>query len=157
MQAVPSGGQGKIVVDLIRKAISRNEIAELLEGKDGYSLESDSWAPVCAPIDWTAVIPLIYREYAETQDASIKKKYENAVARMLSGSAEDVYCGVAVLYFQMLREKSGRTPFSLDMDRLLRLAKEGISGNTDGLRDAGLWNEISRYRRLFSSKFSVEI
>lgn len=148
-------------MDLTRKAISRNEIAELLEGKDGYSIESDSWADrwadVCAPIDWTLVIPLIYREYAETQDASIKKKYENAVARMLSGSAEDVYCGVAVLYFQTLRGKSGRTPFSLDMDRLTRLAKEGISGNADGLRDAGLWNEISRYRRLFSSKFSVEI
>lgn len=144
-------------MDLVRKAISRNEIVELLEGKEGYSLESDSWADVCAPIDWTIVIPLIYREYVETQDDSIREKYETAVERLLSGSAEDVYCGVAVLYFQTLREKSGRAPFSIEAKHLVRLAKKGISSNADGLKEAGLWDETSRYRRLFSLKFSLEI
>lgn len=144
-------------MDLVRKAISRNEIVELLEGKEGYSLESDSWADVCAPIDWTIVIPLIYREYVETQDDSIREKYETAVERLLSGSAEDVYCGVAVLYFQTLREKSGRAPFSIEAKHLVRLAKKGISSNADGLKEVGLWDETNRYRRLFSLKFSIEI
>lgn len=146
-------------MDLVRKAISRNEIAELLAGKGSYSLknESVSWADVCAPIDWTIVIPLIYREYVETQDDSIREKYETAVERLLSGSAEDVYCGVAVLYFQTLREKSGRAPFSIEAKHLVRLAKKGISSNADGLKEVGLWDETNRYRRLFSLKFSIEI
>lgn len=146
-------------MDLVRKAISRNEIAELLAGKGSYSLknESVSWANICTPVDWTIVIPTIYREYVETQDDSVREKYETAIERLLSGSAEDVYCGVAVLYFQMLREKSGRAPFSVETKHLVLLAKEGIFRNADALKEADLWDETNRYRRLFSLKFSIEI
>ncbi len=153
-------------MDLIKKAINNNEIVELLEGKDGYSLENDSWTSISTPIDWTRVVPMIYQEYSETQDESIKEKYEAAIEKMLLGSAEDVYCGFAVLYFQMLRESTNRSPFFLNMDYLIQLAKEGISKNSDDFKKSkkwsgaytenGLWDEIDRYKKLFLSKFSIE-
>lgn len=44
-------------MDLVRKAISSNEIAELLAGKGSYSLknESVSWANIYALVDWTVL------------------------------------------------------------------------------------------------------
>lgn len=50
-------------MNIVEKAIKNNEIKFLLEGTNGYKLENDSWASISAPIDWTRVVPLIYKQY----------------------------------------------------------------------------------------------
>lgn len=154
-------------MELIKKAINSNEMIELLEGKGDYCLENDSWASISAPIDWTRVIPMIYKEYVETQDESVKEMYESAIENMLLGTAEETYCGIAVLYFQTLRESSNRSPFSVDREYLIQIAKKGISKNKKDLRlikkwagaqsENGLWSEVVRYKKLFLSKYSIDI
>ena len=152
-------------MNIAEKAVKQNEIVELLEGKNGYQLENDSWASVSAPIDWTRVVPMLYEIY--TKDNSVKEMYEDAIDKMLRGGAEDFYCGIAVLYFQILRESTGRAPFSINRDELIAIAKNNIIKNEKELKqirkwsgqasDNGLWDEIDRYRRLFLSKFSISL
>ena len=60
-------------MNIVEKAIKNNEIKFLLEGTNGYKLENDSWASISAPIDWTRVVPLIYKQYEKSFDANIEK------------------------------------------------------------------------------------
>lgn len=115
---------------IVEKAIKNNEMVQLLEGKDGYHLGSDSWASswanISGPIDWTIVVPMIYEAYEKTGDDEIRKMFENALMTMLNGNAEDVFCGLAVLYFQTLRESSNQSPFKVNRALFLKQAKKGI-------------------------------
>lgn len=152
-------------MNIVEKAIRNNEIKLLLEGRNEYKLEDDSWASISAPIDWTRIVPLIYKEYEKNHDDSVKIMYEAAIMDMLSGEAEEVYCGVAVLYFQILREESNRSPFVLKRESLIKLATNAIYRNMNQLKETkkwagqnseeGLWSEIQRYRKLLSSKFNI--
>lgn len=109
-------------MNIVEKAIKNNEIKFLLEGTNGYKLENDSWASISAPIDWTRVVPLIYKQYEKSFDANIEKMFVKAIVDMLNGNAEEVYCGVAVLYFQILMEESSRAPFCVDRESLIKIA-----------------------------------
>lgn len=150
-------------MNIVEKAIKNNEIKFLLEGTNGYKLENDSWASISAPIDWTRVVPLIYKQYEKSFDADIEKIFVNAIVDMLNGNAEEVYCGVAVLYFQILREESSRAPFCVDREFLIKIASQAIRENEEQLKsikkwggqssENGLWDEIQRYKKLFISKF----
>ena len=95
-------GDERRIMNIAEKAIKNNEMVPLLEGKDGYYLENNSWASISAPIDWTIVVPMIYKAYEKTGDDDIRKMFEKSLLTMLNGNAEDVFCGVAVLYFQIL-------------------------------------------------------
>lgn len=160
-------GDERRIMNIAEKAIKNNEMVQLLEGKDGYHLENDSWASISAPIDWTIVVPMIYQAYEKTRDDDIRKMFEKALMTMLNGNAEDVFCGVAVLYFQILRESFNRSPFMVNRTLLLKQANEGIRKNENDLKQIkkwggeksseGLWKEVQRYRRLFLSKFNISI
>lgn len=106
---------------------------------------------------------IIYKQYEKSFDADIEKMFVNAIVDMLNGNAEEVYCGVAVLYFQILREESSRAPFCVDREFLIKIASQAIRENEEQLKsikkwggqssENGLWDEIQRYKKLFISKF----
>lgn len=154
-------------MNIVEKALEKNELRLLLEGKDEYKLENDSWASISAPIDWTRVIPLVYKEYEKTNDVRIKEMYTEAIREMLLGDAEEVYCGVAVLYFQILREQTNRSPFSVQCEDFVEIATTAISQKETQLKaikkwagqtsEDGLWSEIQRYRKLLFSKFGIVV
>lgn len=149
-------------MNIVEKAIKNNELRLLLEGKNEYKLENDSWVSISAPIDWTRVIPMVYKEYEKTHDAKIIEMYAEAIREMLLGDAEEVYCGVAVLYFQILRERTNRSPFSLQCEDLLEIADTAIAQKETQLKavkkwagqasEDGLWSEIQRYRKLICNE-----
>ena len=159
--------RGEKYMNIVEKALKNDELRLLLEGRDEYKLENDSWASISAPIDWTRVIPLVYKEYEKLQDVRIIEMYTKAIREMLLGDAEEVYCGVAVLYFQILREQTNRSPFSVQYEDFVKIATTAISQNEIQLKaikkwagetsDDGLWSEIQRYRKLLSSKFGIII
>lgn len=71
-------------MNIVKKAIENNEMLQLLEGKNGYSIQNDSFASISAPIDWTVVIPMIYEEYANTANKDIVEMYVTAIKDMLT-------------------------------------------------------------------------
>ena len=97
----------------------------------------------------------------------IEKMFVKAIVDMLNGNAEEVYCGVAVLYFQILMEESSRAPFCVDRESLIKIASQTIRENEEQLKsikkcggqssENGLWDEIRRYKKLFISKFGIII
>ena len=151
--------------NIVQKAMANDELIKLLKGEEGYSIENDSQASISVPIDWTIVLPLIYKEYVATGDKSIKDKYFKAIEELLKGGAEDVYCGISVLYIQILREESNRAPFSINRINFIQLAKDGIEKNEGQLKQIkkwggtnapeGLLSEIKIYQKLLKSKYDI--
>lgn len=154
-------------MNIVQEAIRNNEIKQLLKGENGYTLENDSFASISAPIDWTRVVPEIYKEYSITSDSSIKEKYLTALEELLKGDAEDVYCGVSVLYYQIMREEASKAPFTIDRKHMFEIAHEGIVRNEEQLgaihkwggtkEPEGLLSEVKRYRMLLKKKYNIEI
>ena len=153
------------IKDTITEAVRQGRIVEVLRGEEGYAIGFDQWVGAVAPTDWTKVIPIIY-EVAESSDTSfVVEEFENAIGQLLSGSAEDVYIGVGVLYTQLLREASKRSPFSVHRENLIEKATLGVKKRQDDLKMSkswvgehnqdGLWTEIERYKRLMKEKFGL--
>ena len=150
-------------MNIVKKAIKQNEIVQLLEGKGEYMLENNSMASISAPIDWTIVIPQLYNEYAH--NSNVMTMYCNAIKEMLMGNAEEVYCAVAVLYFQTLREESNSSPFRINRESFIPMVSEALKSKANELKkikkwagtnaEDGLWSEVNRYKRLFESKFDI--
>lgn len=153
-------------MNIVKKAIENNEMLQLLEGKNGYSIQNDSFASISAPIDWTVVIPMIYEEYSNTANKDIVEMYVTAIKDMLAGDAEDVFCGISVLYFQIMREEKERSPFEVDRTCLIKMASDAISKNGEALKltkkwsgtnqPEGLFSEILRYKRMLRTKYGIE-
>lgn len=153
-------------MNIVKKAIENNEMLQLLEGKNGYSIQNDSFASISAPIDWTVVIPMIHEEYANTANKDIVEMYVTAIKDMLTGDAEDVFCGISVLYFQIMREEKERSPFEVDRTSLIKMASDAISKNEEALKHTkkwsgtnqpeGLFGEVLRYKRMLRIKYGIE-
>ena len=153
------------IMNIVEMALNKNEMKFLLEGEKGYKLENDSWASISAPIDWTRVIPLIYKEYENNKN--VEKMYFKAISEMFEGEAEETYFGMAILYFQIMREESNRSPFKINRTYFIDLATEAINKNKKCLKlikkwggnnsSEGLWSEVQRYRKLFQTRFKIEI
>ena len=152
-------------MNIVEMAINKNEMKFLLEEKNGYKLENDSWASISAPIDWTRVISLIYKEYENNKN--VEKMYFKAISEMFEGEAEETYFGMAILYFQIMREESNRSPFKINRTYFIDLATEAINKNKKCLKlikkwggnnsSEGLWSEVQRYKKLFQTRFKIEI
>ena len=86
---------------------------------------------------------------------------------MLTGDAEDVFCGISVLYFQIMREEKERSPFEVDRTCLIKMASDAISKNEEALKltkkwsgtnqPEGLFGEVLRYKRMLSTKYGIEV
>ena len=97
---------------------------------------------------------LIYKQYEKSFDANIEKMFVKAIVDMLNGNAEEVYCGVAVLYFQILMEESSRAPFCVDRESLIKIASQTIRENEEQL-NLSKNVEASLRRMVYGTKFDV--
>lgn len=151
--------------NIVARAIERKEIDLLLQGKGEYCLSDEPWSRPGLPIDWRRVVPTIHRLYEMEEDVTIKEDFENALLKMLHGSAESVYCAVGAMYEQLLREKVQRSPFRIQRDFLSLEAHKAVLGKECDLKNIkkwagegkedGLWEDMGWYRRMFYEKFQI--
>ena len=95
------------------KAYEKGELFEFLMGYKGYELKVID-APVDVPTDWTRIISNgVYEIFRDTLDEGVKKEFEEALIRAISGTCEEIWEAANILYFQMDHEKMGKAPFCI--------------------------------------------
>lgn len=119
---------GRTINQAAAEAYASQRLYEFLTGKRGYAYPSD-FPQIDVPIDWTIAIPAIYALYGTDEHA--KDAYEQAIRQALSGTAEDVWCGGNILYFQRNKEMEGKSPFTIDKTLLTELRKQIMEKKDD--------------------------
>ena len=148
-------------------AIENNEVIDFLEGKDDYKVEFHQWVSANAPTDITQIMGQgIYKLYIERPDLNIDKILENTLLEMMDLKEFDLYIVLQIIYFQLIRQKRGDAPFSLDMEKLLRKNRESLLKNKEKMKqykewagegkENGLWDEIVRINNL-CKKWNISI
>ena len=153
--------------DIIFNAFVNGDLINVLRGAGDYSIGLDQQVSANVPTDWTRVLPLFYKYANEVGLSQAKTMLEKAILDLLESNAEDLYIGMSVLYLQILREESDRSPFSINREKLLQTAANRIKECENELRKTkrwqgrynpkGLLTEIERYQKLLKTKFGIDM
>lgn len=157
-----------MIVELAKKAISKGELVDYLQGKKGYVEPIDTWVNANAPTDWTKIIPDgIYKVSVEEVDMDVASIFEESILKMLNGAEFDIYVAVSVFYFQLIRENRNASPFKIDRQKILETMKKSLKKNEHLLKtyfewqgrnqQEGMWSEILRINSLCEKKWSINI
>ncbi|MDZ7543152.1 hypothetical protein GNF83_18640, partial [Clostridium perfringens] len=112
------------------RAIENNKVIDFLEGKGQYKIEFHQWVSSNAPTDITQIMTQgIYKLYIERPDMNIDKVLENKLLEMMNLNEFHVYIVLQIIYFQLIREQRGDSPFRLDMEKLLKKNREALIKN----------------------------
>lgn len=153
------------VLKYTRIAYNDGKLYQFIRG-DIYEVPPN--APVNIPTDWTQILhDGIYRLYIETEDVNIISAFEQAVQKLIDGSATDFGVAVYVLFNQYRYENLREAPFCVNRrllnecllnkrndDKLLYDLKRtcyGSSSNED------MYFDICRLEYLYQNKFGVYI
>ncbi|WP_411167607.1 hypothetical protein ACH36K_10650 [Clostridium sp. MB05] len=150
------------------RAIENNKVIDFLEGKGQYKIEFHQWVSSNAPTDITQIMTQgIYKLYIERPDMNIDKVLENKLLEMMNLNEFHVYIVLQIIYFQLIREQRGDSPFRLDMEKLLKKNREALIKNKENMKqykewggegkENGLWDEVVRIDTLCKRKWNISI
>ena len=156
------------IKNLLLEAVSKNEMIEFLEGKNGYRVNVSQFVPLNVPTDWTQIIPIgIYSAFLEKPKLKLDEMYEDAIIRMLEGDVFDIYVALSITHFQLLEEQSQTSPFRMNKDKILKKLREVIKVNEEYLRNYfewsgavykdGMWGEVNRIDYLWREYLGISI
>ncbi len=147
-------------------AFHNGEISDLLTGKGSYGLKV-SGAPIDIPTDWTSVISKgIFELYENEQGARLIADYENAIRRLIFGSAVEVWMAANIVVYQLNCETAGKAAFEIDKALIDDLSK-AIHDNKEALAsdfsyqgngsEFGLLDDILRLDGILQKECGIEI
>ena len=134
------------VLKYTRIAYNDGKLYQFIRG-DIYEVPPN--APVSIPTDWTQILhDGIYRLYIETEDVNIVSAFEQAVQKLIDGSATDFWIAVYVLFnHKCLLNKRNDDKLLYDLKRTCY----GSSSNED------MYFDICRLEYLYQNKFGAYI
>ncbi len=151
-------------IELINKAIEKDEVVKLLRGEGEYEVVVSEFASDVFPTDINAVlVNCFYKQSHNIGD--IERIYNNALNELIKGNASDVY--IAVLYFDacIFQEEKGKASFQIDKESISKKLQEKIRKNESKLQDSvefdnGMkkgnpWNNIMNFNRYYEKKYGI--
>ena len=114
----------RTVEEAAAEAYKSKQMYEYLTGKNGYAFSS-FFQQINVCTDWTRIIPAIYKLYEKEEN--VKEDYEKAILQLLNGTAEDLWCGINIIYFQRDKEKEKKSPFKISQTIIKGLRKYILS------------------------------
>lgn len=151
---------------LINKAIKQNEVLKLLRGENEYELVVSEFSSDIFPTDINMVlVNCFYKQKKSIKD--IDNIFFNAINKLLSGTASDVY--IAILYFDtcIFQEEKNKATFLLDKECLAQEIKKAVSVNKKELQDKiefsnGMikqnpWRNIENFNKYYCKKYGFSI
>ena len=149
-------------------AIQNNEVIDFLEGEGQYKIEFHQWVSSNLPTDITQIMTQgIYKLYNERPDLNIDKVLESKLLEMMNLNEFDIYISLQIIYFQLIREQRGDSPFRLDMEKILKKNREVLINNKENMikykkwagegKENGLWDDVVRIDTLCKRKWNISI
>lgn len=151
-------------IELINKAIEKDEVVKLLRGEGEYEVVVSEFASDVFPTDINAVlVNCFYKQSHNIGD--IERIFNNALNELIKGNVCDVY--IAVLYFDacIFQEEKGKASFQIDKASLSKKLQENIRKQENKLQDSvefdnGMkksnpWNNIMNFNRYYEKKYGI--
>lgn len=151
-------------IELINKAIGKDEVVKLLRGEGEYEVVVSEFTSDVFPTDINAVlVNCFYKQSDNIGD--IERIFNNALNELIKGNASDVY--IAVLYFDacIFQEEKGKASFQIDKESISKKLQEKIRKNESKLQDSvefdnGMkkgnpWNNIMNFNRYYEKKYGI--
>lgn len=157
-----------VMKDKFMQAFNKGEVVEYLSGEKEYKIELSQRGDCPGPTDWTQIIPKgIYEAYIDNPDIGIKETYEKAIIDLIGRGGEYYYIATSVIFFQLIRENSERSPFNINRGYIINILKtKGEDEKLDLLntykyvsqiQQNGLWSQIERMNNLAMKKWGISL
>ena len=153
---------------LTQKAFERDEVADFLQGKNGYACPVNRFVPANVPTDMGRILEFgIYVFYSETNDETIIQKLKETIFELLKGDSIQVWCAYRACWSQIYKGQNNKAPFELIDKSLLDALRQALLKDEDKLRackewqgwnkENGLWDDICRTNWVLNDVFNVSI
>lgn len=152
--------------ELIAQAIEKKEVLKLMRGEKGYEIEISKFTSDVFPTDVNAVLMNCFYKQVENIDV-IENVFSEALLRLLSGGASDVY--IAVLYFDacLFQEERGKATFLINKELFIKKMQEAICKYKEefkeeirfcnGLSKSNAWKNIENFNKYYCKKYQFSI
>lgn len=149
------------IIDYFNEAIISDTFIEFLEGKNHYSLLSDSHlANLSIPNDYVRILKEGIYSYDEPKREELKNLLEDSLVKMSKTDVFGLYCAVEILYTQLLFEMKEESPFKIDKEKILSVIRSEINEKKDCLLKyydwagrnevEGMYGYMKRMNRVFN-------
>lgn len=151
---------------LIRNAIEKNEVINLIRGEQEYEIVVSEFTSDIFPTDINSVLMNCFYKQSDYID-NIEKIFKDTFDKLLSGNASDVY--IAVLYFDacIFQEERGKATFFINKEEVGKKIKESISENQkelensiefcNGMKKNNPWKNIENFNKYYQNKYKISI
>ena len=153
---------------LTQKAFERDEVADFLQGKNGYACPVNRFVPANVPTDFRHIIESgIYPYYNAEKSEIIVSKFKSAILELINGNAVQVWIAFFVTYIQIGEENKNKSPFNLIRRDLTETLKNVLIRKEIELRackewqgwnkENGLWQDIVRLNGILKKSYGVSV
>lgn len=151
---------------LVEKAITNNEIIQLLCGKNEYKIEVSKYTSDVFPTDINAVlVNCFYKQMDKNVD--IAEIFMKNLQELLHRGACETY--IAILYFDacVFQEERKKARFIIDKYKLASNIRDAVAVNKkelqdfivfdNGIQKKNPWKNIENFNNYYQKKYKVSI
>ena len=120
--------------DLVKKAITNNELDKLFLGQDGYEWGNLKHIPANVPTDISAILHSMYAIYNDGV-TDIPELLEDTIYKLTKGNAVEIWTAYSIVWSQYYHELKKSVPFNIVSDSLLAHIRKVVSQNAQLLSE----------------------
>lgn len=156
------------IEQIIIKSIKRKELYKVLLGEDKYKVDISPFVGANVPTDWPNIMRGgIYKVFNEYPELNIDNELENTLCFLLDKGVFEIYVSVSVLFFQIISEENGISPFKINRDKILNITRRVLLKNQNEMYNYkkwmgeyysnGIWEEFQRINNILNEDYAITI
>ena len=156
------------IEQIVIESIKRKELYKVLLGEDKYKVDISPFVGANVPTDWPNIMRGgIYKVYIEYPELNIAEELENTLCFLLDKGIFEIYASVSVLYFQIISEENGASPFKINRDKILNIIRSVLLKHQNEMYNYkkwmgeyysnGIWGEFQRINNILNEDYAITI
>lgn len=156
------------IEQIVIESIKRKELYKVLLGEDKYKVDISPFVGANVPTDWPNIMRGgIYKVYIEYPELNIAEELENTLCFLLDKGIFEIYASVSVLFFQIISEENGASPFKINRDKILNIIRSVLLKHQNEMYNYkkwmgeyysnGIWGEFQRINNILNEDYAITI
>ncbi|MBE6052877.1 MAG: hypothetical protein E7212_03030 [Clostridium sartagoforme] len=156
------------IEQIVIESIKRKELYKVLLGEDKYKVDISPFVGANVPTDWPNIMRGgIYKVHIEYPELNIAEELENTLCFLLDKGIFEIYASVSVLFFQIISEENGASPFKINRDKILNIIRRVLLKNQNEMYNYkkwmgeyysnGIWGEFERINTILKEDYGITI
>ncbi len=156
------------IEQIVIESIKRKELYKVLLGEDKYKVDISPFVGANVPTDWPNIMRGgIYKVFNEYPELNIARELENTLCFLLDKGVFEIYASVSVLFFQIISEENGVSPFKINRDKILNIIRKVLLKNQNEMYNYkkwmgeyysnGIWGEFERVNNILNEDYAITI